>query len=53
MYGRVGGHGYETYGLDPMLGATVVVRPDGYVGMIAALDEVDVVDQYFSAFMKS
>ncbi|KAF7794992.1 hypothetical protein EIP86_006136 [Pleurotus ostreatoroseus] len=53
MYGRVGGHGYETYGLDPTSGAIVIVRPDGYIGMITALDEVDTIDQYFGSFMRS
>ena len=53
MYGRVGGHGYETYGLDPTSGAIVIIRPDGYIGMITALDEVDAIDQYFGSFMRS
>ena len=53
MYGRVGGHGYETYGLDPTSGAIVIVRPDGYIGVITALDEVDTIDQYFGSFMRS
>ncbi|KAI0389076.1 FAD binding domain-containing protein [Xylariaceae sp. FL0594] len=33
------GHGraYEGYGVDPDVGCVVVVRPDGYVGLVAAL----------------
>lgn len=39
-------------GLDPDVGGVVVVRPDGYVGMVSALAEgsstVDSLNQYFS-----
>ncbi|KAL5363873.1 putative efflux pump antibiotic resistance protein [Aspergillus floccosus] len=31
---------YQIYGVDPGQGALAVIRPDGYVGMIAALDDV-------------
>ncbi|KAB8228158.1 putative phenol monooxygenase [Aspergillus alliaceus] len=31
---------YKIYGVDPSRGALAVVRPDGYVGMIAALEDV-------------
>jgi len=41
-------------GLDQEKGGVVVVRPDGYVGMVAALVEgsgtVDALNQYFGAF---
>ncbi|KAI1112382.1 FAD binding domain-containing protein [Nemania sp. NC0429] len=35
------GHGraYEGYGVDPGRGALVVVRPDGYVGLVAGVEE--------------
>ncbi|KAI1821625.1 FAD binding domain-containing protein [Xylaria intraflava] len=35
------GHGraYEGYGVDPAKGALVVVRPDGYVGLVASIEE--------------
>lgn len=35
------GHGraYEGYGVDPGHGALVVVRPDGYVGLVASVEE--------------
>ncbi|BAE60182.1 unnamed protein product [Aspergillus oryzae RIB40] len=31
---------YAVYGVDPAQGALAVIRPDGYVGTIAALDDV-------------
>ncbi|KAI0794575.1 FAD binding domain-containing protein [Fomes fomentarius] len=51
MYARVGGGGYETYGIDPQAGAIVIVRPDGYVGIVAPFDRVDDVNAYFASFM--
>ncbi len=53
MFARVGGKGYETYGIDPLRGAMVIVRPDGYVGMVASLENTATIGQYFSSFMKS
>ena len=46
-----GGTAYQSYGISPA-GALVVVRPDGYVGMIAPLDGVKVLEEYFAGFMK-
>ncbi|GLA28603.1 hypothetical protein CBS147346_8665 [Aspergillus niger] len=37
---------YGIYGVDPHQGAMVVVRPDGYVGIVVALGEVDRVGEY-------
>ena len=51
MFGRAGGRGYETYGIDPVRGAIVVVRPDGYVGMVSPLEDVGELDSYFGGFM--
>ncbi|KAI0364367.1 hypothetical protein BV20DRAFT_974565 [Pilatotrama ljubarskyi] len=51
MQGRNGSGGYAKYGIDVHGGAIVVVRPDGYVGMIAPLDRVDEVTMYFSSFL--
>ena len=51
VHGRAGGGGYAEYGIDTHAGAIVVVRPDGYVGMVAPLGEVELVDAYFSAFL--
>ena len=52
MFGRVGGQGYETYGIDSEKGTIVVVRPDGYVGIVAPLENTGDINEYFNAFMK-
>ena len=44
---------HERYGISRSAGALVVVRPDGYVGTIAPLDELAVLDAYFAGFMLS
>ncbi|KAL1709258.1 FAD binding domain-containing protein [Schizophyllum commune] len=36
---RIGGHGYAEFGIDDR-GAVAIVRPDGYVGMLAPYDQV-------------
>ena len=46
----IGGKVYSSYGISHELGALVVVRPDGYVGAVAPLDRVDVLDAYFARF---
>jgi phenol 2-monooxygenase (NADPH) len=46
-----GGKAYSSYGIDPGAGAIAVVRPDGYIGAVAALENVSEIDTYFSAFM--
>ncbi|KAF8835700.1 hypothetical protein BDN67DRAFT_975014 [Paxillus ammoniavirescens] len=48
---RRGGHGYESFGIDPAAITFVVVRPDGYVGMVAPSTALDDVDRYFSSFL--
>lgn len=50
MYKRSGGGGYEYYGVDPR-GVIVIVRPDGYVGMVAPFEHHDALDKYFASFM--
>lgn len=37
---------YGIYGVDPARGALVVVRPDGYVGVVSCLGDVQKVDRY-------
>jgi hypothetical protein len=37
---------YKIYGVDESKGAIAVVRPDGYIGTIAALDDVERVEGY-------
>ncbi|KAE8381496.1 FAD binding domain-containing protein [Aspergillus bertholletiae] len=39
---------YQTYGVDPKQGALVVIRPDGYVGMVIHLSGICHVDAYLS-----
>ncbi|OJI99218.1 hypothetical protein ASPVEDRAFT_125606 [Aspergillus versicolor CBS 583.65] len=39
---------YQIYGVDPAKGALVVVRPDGYVGVVAHLNDVGRVDAYLN-----
>ncbi|EPQ27980.1 uncharacterized protein PFL1_04307 [Pseudozyma flocculosa PF-1] len=47
------GHGraYEKYGIDAQRGAVVVARPDGYVSLLVALDDVDRIDAFFDKCM--
>lgn len=53
LHHGLGGKTYETYGISPG-GAVVVVRPDGYVGMVAPLDgSSQYLDAYFSRFLDS
>lgn len=51
--GSRGGRIHERYGISRTAGAVVVVRPDGYVGTVAPLDQLTVLDDYFSKFMLS
>ncbi|KDQ19535.1 hypothetical protein BOTBODRAFT_102644 [Botryobasidium botryosum FD-172 SS1] len=50
--GRIGGKFYASYGVSNH-GAIIISRPDGYVGMVAALDDVDAVGEYFSGFLRA
>jgi hypothetical protein len=51
-------NGYEledahcTYGVDPARGAMVVVRPDGYVGVVAALGDLARVEGFLERIIK-
>ncbi|TFK48390.1 hypothetical protein OE88DRAFT_1664163 [Heliocybe sulcata] len=47
--GKIGGGIYETYGVGPE-GAVVVVRPDGYVGVVTPLEDVGSLERYFEGF---
>ena len=53
MFGRVGGGGYATYGIDTLKGAIVIVRPDGYVGMVSPYESLSDVEAYFGRFMRA
>ncbi|KAJ6504194.1 FAD binding domain-containing protein [Mycena vitilis] len=51
LRGTQGGNAYAAFGIDPHGGAIVCVRPDGYVGMVAPLEDIDAVARYFASFM--
>ncbi|KAF8628701.1 hypothetical protein AX17_005924 [Amanita inopinata Kibby_2008] len=51
IQGIQGGNAYAKLGVNPE-GAVVIVRPDGYVGMVAPFDRVQDIDSYFASFMK-
>ncbi|PSK34046.1 Ubiquinone biosynthesis monooxygenase COQ6, mitochondrial [Elsinoe australis] len=44
------GHGeaYKNYGVDPVKGCVVAVRPDGYTGFIGELEDVEGLSNYFA-----
>ncbi|KAJ5670575.1 uncharacterized protein N7477_005938 [Penicillium maclennaniae] len=44
---------YGIYGVDPAEGALAVVRPDGYIGVIAALDDVKRVQKYLESLIRT
>ncbi|KIJ65495.1 hypothetical protein HYDPIDRAFT_110592 [Hydnomerulius pinastri MD-312] len=46
-----GGHAYERFGIDPKAVTFVIIRPDGYVGMVAPSTDVEDIDSYFSSFL--
>jgi len=48
--GSLGGGAYKRFGIDPKNVTLVIIRPDGYVGMIAPASALDDVDSYFAAF---
>lgn len=43
---------YQTYGVDPDKGALAVVRPDGYIGIIAELADVDRIVTYLERCLR-
>ena len=46
-YNHGHGHAYQAYGVDPAVGAVVVVRPDQYVAKVLDLDAVDGLGAFF------
>ncbi|KAK8050279.1 FAD binding domain-containing protein [Apiospora phragmitis] len=46
------GHAYESYGIEPKVGALVVIRPDQYVSKVCGLGEVGQLGSFFAGFMK-
>ncbi|KAH8110740.1 FAD binding domain-containing protein [Phellopilus nigrolimitatus] len=45
-----GGEAYESFGISSE-GAVVIVRPDGYIGMVAPVDGAKEIGDYFAAFL--
>jgi phenol 2-monooxygenase len=46
------GHAYANYGIDPVQGASVILRPDQYVSWVGEVDNYDDMERFFSAFMR-
>lgn len=44
---------YRVYGVDPAQGALVIIRPDGYVGVVSQLDDVGRIDAYLSRIIRA
>ena len=51
----VGADAYAVYGVDPKVGAMAVVRPDGFIGTVAGLDDqgIERIEQYLRRFLKA
>lgn len=46
------GTAYETWGVDPLRGALVVLRPDQYIGWIGELENVEGLETYFNGVLR-
>lgn len=46
------GHAYHNYGVDSKRGCAVVVRPDQYVSWVGEMDDYEMMDRFFSGFMR-
>lgn len=44
---------YGTYGVDPEKGALAIVRPDGYIGVVASLSHVSRADRYLETLIRT
>lgn len=45
------GHAYEGYGVDPLKGCAIVVRPDQYVAWIGELEDLQGLEAYFTGIL--
>lgn len=43
---------YRIYGVDPSQGALAIIRPDGYVGVIAELGDVERLREYLERCLR-
>lgn len=44
---------YGIYGVDPEKGAVAIVRPDGYIGIVASLANINRAQRYLAAFIRT
>lgn len=51
LMGTLGGDAYLNFGISAT-GAVVIVRPDGYVGIVAPFDDIAHIDTYFAQFTR-
>ncbi|KAJ5642739.1 MonooxygenaseFAD-binding [Penicillium lividum] len=51
IYSDIGGAAQNQLGVPEDSGALVVVRPDGYIGLVTGLDHLEDVTSYFDGFM--
>ncbi|KAI5996982.1 hypothetical protein EDD15DRAFT_2509052 [Pisolithus albus] len=49
--GNKGGGGYKRFGISSESVTLVIVRPDGYIGMVAPADALGDVHEYFASFL--
>jgi phenol 2-monooxygenase len=47
------GHAYANYGIDPVKGASVILRPDQYVSWVGEVDDYEEMEKFFAGFMKA
>lgn len=47
------GHAYEGYGVDPAVGCIAVIRPDGHIGGLYALEDFYGLETYFARVLVS
>ncbi|OIW26221.1 hypothetical protein CONLIGDRAFT_466436 [Coniochaeta ligniaria NRRL 30616] len=45
------GHAYKAYGIDPALGAMIIVRPDQYTAKVTHVEDVGGVASFFRGFL--
>ncbi|KAH7139324.1 FAD binding domain-containing protein [Dendryphion nanum] len=45
------GHAYERYGVDPEIGAVVIIRPDQYVAKVTTLEEGAGIEKFLEGFL--
>lgn len=44
---------YGIYGVDPEKGAVAIVRPDGYIGIVASLTNITRAQRYLAALIRT